>query len=919
MKFKKTALILALTLAAGAAIPSALPACAEEPAEEAADTKPSFSEELTTENAELFLPETYEQYLPLENPKYMTMNDEYVVVSDGKTMYLYNKAEAKYDIYNFSTESNSTITKIQFAGERRERLFFTVSGKFYEYDFANGQAIDHRLPCSTFLIVDDTLYSVRGSDNNYSLYYYPLDDLEAPEQPIGKEIELSVLPKLTYEAGTLYYITDNYTVMGYDITKTEPEYSGKFSLDDTSETSRVPNMQFACAYHGYIYYTVTGNTPSSYPNGIYRTELLNTSGHTKSGQKQPLKAGTGFTAIDSFDDKLYCIYGKTVRELTVTENGLEFSGYEIAASSDSPYRLSSAGEVARTKNLVAFADKGNKRVTVYNRQNPDNDDPNKRFTVIDCKDERDEPYIPEHIAIDKVEEKILKNGKTLYTNQIAVSSGDKIFLYTFSRYPDHSEEDSVVLSDYKSVPQSVKGMTFVYGECYFIMDYACYGYFNGDTTKECHFTLQSGSTNPEHIGSDIYGNLYVAFGKHVTQFKESDFKKESLPENSFLSLTRTPVNLSVDYQGNVWYLTEDGKLCCNDEDETSISTKPAINGKNFVYLNETQDYPVSFALAYDDDEVFFNFGDYVVKTKPYTLERLPALNKITAGEAQEKTFELRNPDKLFVEVPEGQVGVRINLDDLKAGTTNSYFSSEGYFRTKEEQRGVLLYEPQENGFYVIALYDEETRNFSANIFDKSHSNITFLTDYYTEANDDRFIASNVSLCSAPCLFPTVGSKLPALAELRLLRGAKVTVLGYAVGVDREYALVNVIANERENLLGYVPVSFLSKTDPLGVAYENYMLGFLKGGNGVILLSEDGTELAITELTQAKIYDNGDGTFTAVVVKDGVAYSNTVQESDISRGETDALRISLIVVLSVLALVIICGYVFLLFPHRKKKK
>ncbi len=70
------------------------------------------------------------------------------------------------------------------------------------------------------------------------------------------------------------------------------------------------------------------------------------------------------------------------------------------------------------------------------------------------------------------------------------------------------------------------------------------------------------------------------------------------------------------------------------------------------------------------------------------------------------------------------------------------------------------------------------------------------------------------------------------------------VLGFAEGEDREYALVEVVSGDRINEKGYVPRSYLTKTDPLGVIEQKYQLGYLRGDAGIILKGENGEELKI---------------------------------------------------------------------------
>ena len=75
---------------------------------------------------------------------------------------------------------------------------------------------------------------------------------------------------------------------------------------------------------------------------------------------------------------------------------------------------------------------------------------------------------------------------------------------------------------------------------------------------------------------------------------------------------------------------------------------------------------------------------------------------------------------------------------------------------------------------------------------------------------------------------------------------------------------------------------------------------------------------MTERVQVRLYDNGDGTYTARLFDDP-AYSATVTEDMLNKDNSEVLRIALIVILSVLALVIIGVYIFLLPWEKYRKK
>ena len=125
------------------------------------------------------------------------------------------------------------------------------------------------------------------------------------------------------------------------------------------------------------------------------------------------------------------------------------------------------------------------------------------------------------------------------------------------------------------------------------------------------------------------------------------------------------------------------------------------------------------------------------------------------------------------------------------------------------------------------------------------------------------------------------------------------------------------------MTGYVPKSFLTSVSPLPEETEEYLSVYIKANEeGIVFLSEDGEQLIVKERTEAKAVKNEDGTYTVTVEKDGKSYvATSVKESQIDWQKSDSLRIALIVILSVLVLLIIGAYLFLLprTPKDQPKK
>ena len=105
----------------------------------------------------LFLPGSYEEYLPLERPSDAAMSEEYVAVADGGTLYVYDRAEGVYSYYLH--EVNGTERPISALGFTEDgTLFFSDRDtQLYRYDIAEGRAVlQAGIPSSTFLIEGDT-------------------------------------------------------------------------------------------------------------------------------------------------------------------------------------------------------------------------------------------------------------------------------------------------------------------------------------------------------------------------------------------------------------------------------------------------------------------------------------------------------------------------------------------------------------------------------------------------------------------------------------------------------------------------------------------------------------------------------------------------------------------------------------------
>lgn len=811
---------------------------------------------LTTENAQLFLPASYEQYLSLSNPTDVAVCEKYIAVADGSTIYVCERETQTYGSFNVG--GSVTVDKIQFSDEND--LYYSDSGlTFHKLVLSDLEDIqESRLyALSSFLIVGEKLYAATTVGSSSELRELALDGSSIVEN-VDKfgEIPYNITLCMTYNDGVLYCAA-NSTVYCYE----NKQFTQFYHLDKSNTISGLTSI---CALNGNLYFT-ENNTANR--NGLYLSE---------DETSELLDGRNGFTALTAYKNRLYAVCGKSVIEYSVSGNSATPTGYEISADSSSVNRLSGAEESVRAGNLLVTADAINRRVSVY-------DFSTGVYSEIACSD------TPSHVATD---------GKT-----IAVSCGSAIYTATYA-------DKTFTLAETLPLSTPVKGLACIFGNVFYITANR-YGMVGG--TADLYYAYGT----PKCMTNDLYGNIYVSYEDgSVYSFTEDAFLSQQ-SGSLYRTISGGHTSLRADFEGNLYYLSN-GALYKNGEEFATI------DGGDFVYLTDgTNATPVSFALGFEESEVYFNFGNYIVKSHSDALD-VPSLDRIATDGIANQVFAVHGADGLLVNVSANEVGVVINLDELRGA---EYFPYESYSRLTGESQGVLLGETASGddtkGYYLVLLTNGWS--YTATLFQKRAVN-AIEEEYWREPEENErtqfYLSSGVHSYYAPCLED-------ALQEETLPRGTSVTVLGYLTAPEKEYALVSYADTSsaaRTVKTGYVPQSFLSAVPPLSADGEEYLPIYLKASkDGVLFHAEDGEELLVTERTAAKAVKNEDGTYTVTIEKDGKVYvAEGVEESQIDWKDSDALRIALIIILSTLALVIIGAYIFLL-PRKssdekpKKKK
>ena len=801
------------------------------------------TQEITTlddTNAGLFLPGSYEQYLELNTPTDAAFSDEYIAIADGNTLYTCKRnANEPYAAYTCSME-NATITKIQFV---ESTLYFTVRGtynSFWKYDCTTQTAEQiPSLNCSTFLIVNGMLYTAVISGSQMTIAQRNLSDLQGEGSYLGT-LSTGTEPWLAYAGGTLYCtVNDQVYYPGAD-----GKFNDERSFYVSNDTNVNRHISSLCSDGTYLYF--------SSATGLFRRET------GSSSVPELLSDKTQFcrlTALSYHAGSWYCIRGKSIREIDISNATATFTDYEITSSSDSVNRLNGATDVARAGNLIVTADAGNRRITVYQR---DEDS----YDALSCTE------IPKYVSTD---------GEI-----IAYAAGTQVYVCNYAA--GEREFSSAML-----IGTEVVGISALYGSVYYVKGNGTRGIVGGISVET--------STSPTGLTSDLYGNLYLLFANGVVRsYTEDEFLSASTGRETDVTLPLDATSLRADYEGNIYCLS-DNALFCNGKEFARI------DGADFVY-GASATNAVSYALGFEDEAVYFLFGNYIVKSDEGdlaaqgALSRIPTLSEIFVGDTREATFTHHTPMGTVVDVAERSVAIAIDLTELR-NSQSATFPYLRYERKDAALQGILLADASNNEKgYALVLLPLEDGSYTAALYRPEE--LTPVKQVWTEQEGTYFLSTQVSAYFAPCLDA-------ALSETPLSRGTPVTLLGTIDAPDRTYALVEYGTDETAR--GWIPLSYLTSISPTPQDGETYLLGYLKQSSGIVFTQKNGDELTITDRAQVRLYDNGDGTYTAQLV-DNPAYSAIVTENDLEHDSAETVRIALIIILVVLALLVLGMYIFL---------
>lgn len=349
-------------------------------------------------------------------------------------------------------------------------------------------------------------------------------------------------------------------------------------------------------------------------------------------------------------------------------------------------------------------------------------------------------------------------------------------------------------------------------------------------------------------------------------------------------------SLRADYTGNIYYLFE-GKIYRN-----GISVGSDWDSE--IVYGEKRD-PVSFAMCFEDNEIYLQYGEYMMRTSAIDI---PNLSQIKAEGIYETITRIPGQEDLkLVEIPAGTPGISVDLKRFSSESKTLPYSS--YERTKGG-RGVLLGNTE--GLNLVALMNENT--YKIGLFPEEECQNAPLV--WEEKNgSQQYLTNEVSFTRYPAYDESLIIKnLPRLTIVSLL--AEVRAEGN-LGFDWAYV------ETRDGLRGYIPLAYLIEGAAIEDEPQNYTLGYLKKNtDGITFRTENGETIIIRDRVQVKIYAQEDGRYLVRFTRGDTVYTAQVTQNMIESGNPNAIRISIIIFLCVIAVGILAAWV-LYVPHSKK--
>lgn len=769
----------------------------------------------TAAELELFLPESYEQYLELENPSDFAINDSYIAVADKSSndnscIYILNRTAENAQYYRYVHNSNNVLSSLNFyEADGKTFLFFLETGGTLYY-------IDCSAPETASQIEQISPYSIIFSGND--VYYASATDASANifhttvsasggQITIAQGTQLNQIPYSTSRPVFSSYRGTVYFAAGREI----------YTCSPTDE----PRERFTVNYSVYNF-SITGTNDFdliyiSMDNYLYF--------RNSDTQAEPRDLNYTGVRLDESANLAY-IVTSAGRILRYDLNAGSFDNYEIAHYSDSDNRIGDSQDVSVYGGKVVIADTGNERIVLHSDGN--------------------------YTTFDGISANFVCAGSE---NFLAVTNTE-IYLY------DYGGGAPTAVDGISA--RTVAAAAYSYGYYYLISTDG-----SSSSTYEVDAATgqitRSGSIAPRtsvtDIAADLFGNIYVLSSGYVNKYTGEQFFAAGNPETVAEFSTAT-IEIVVDYAGNLYGLTEN--TVCAGGSSTAVN----LDFSTIAYSNEAKQ-AVSFTFDIESGDMYILSDGFIAKADlganaPSSLNSIAAdglyasLHGAPSGEDDAKN--------MLVSVPAGSVLLPV-ADTGSITESTDIFPYTSFSRTEEARTGVRVCELAAGtvvAFYRYAPSTEEgiapTREYTlALVLDGDLSAIggyTEETPPYTG-----YTTNEVGLYRFP-LLRTGGETIYSNDATRLSRSTRVAVYGTlqsladenapGYGLDFDYYFVAATI-DGETVYGFIPTNYVLNYDA-SASWEGTEFTFRNVARGETITLYSGEQfIELSDEEQVKVF------------------------------------------------------------------
>lgn len=864
---------------------------------------------------ELLMPETYEQYLELENPSDFAVNDNYIAVADkpasgNARIYIYDRSDpdAGYRVYEHDTDATlSSLQLYENGGETH--LYFVASGDIliYHIDLKTTDgtytAENTQVPGSSFLIYGNYLYYSTVTGGNVSVMQrslngFTVNDVATPVTGIDTQGS-GITPYFALGNDRLYFSVNNviYSVEKRGTTATREQ---RWSIEHSIKS-------FAVSGNDLFYSSIAT------PNQLFVHNGTDYNNITRNGENvQNVPTMHMVADADGTNSTLYMICGNSIQ--TYDPTGSAFNDYEIGKYSISDVRLGGRAEISAYGGRMVIADAANRRIGVYNSETN-----GYAWRSVD--------YAPGTAVAGK------------NSLLVADNAADKIYIYEYDDFSTADNQVNLAAEKDFTIDGDLIDGAYSFGSYYLLTDgTASYGAVVTETESGYEFTATSEIGKYAQITADFLGNLYV-MAHDGSVYPVSDFLAGSV--GGSISALRGEVDLAADYAGNLYALTSDAVISDKGTPPIEYPIDSALN--SLVYSAGTP-LPQSFVFDVITGDCYLLGDGFIAKVSGIDAASLHNLSAegvyddlFTASPAADSAAS-----GMLITAPAGTVAVSLDTDSLKdSGRTT--LNCGDYRRLESACTGVVL---SQCGYGTIVLFhtgDETTSpiRHDYEICLLLNTDAGMLASGYFLTKGDGYnytgpaaVSNNVGVYRFPAMRigttadeGNTGNTYQTFGRIaQLNRGQQVTLLGYipdqSGALDSDYYFVSYTDTQGQTAYGYIPAAYIL-TDGGGTngATEQISYRQLKRGESVTLyLGGDPANSSITlsNREQLKVYDgkyDSEGRIYVEYTKimpDGTEriYGGYIDENLLY--EATPAVIAVLVVVCVVAIAVILSVCYLIF-------